>query len=63
MKLTTQYQLRQYNVFNTVVSARIEGIALTKQLEKNLADYVADKKTVTQLIEETKQRFEINCPK
>jgi len=56
-KFATQSQARQYSVSNAVASARIEGIAPTKQLEQNLMDYVAGKKTIAQLIEETKQRY------
>ncbi|WP_114638950.1 antitoxin VbhA family protein [Polynucleobacter necessarius] len=56
-KFATQSQIRQYSVSNAVASARIEGIAPTKQLEQNLTDYVAGKKTIAQLIEETKQRY------
>lgn len=57
IKLATQSQVRQYNVSNAVASARIEGIAPTKQLEQNLTDYVAGKKSITQILEETKQRY------
>ena len=56
-KFASQSQARQYNVSNAVASARIEGIVTTKQLEQNLTDYVAGKKTIAQLIEETKQRY------
>ena len=56
-KFATQSQVRQYSVSNAVASARIEGIIPTKQLEQNLTDYVAGKKTIAQLIEETKQRY------
>jgi hypothetical protein len=57
IKLATQKQLSQYNASNTMTSARIEGIALTEQFQKNLTDYVAGKKSIAQLIEETKQRY------
>ena len=57
IKLATQSQVRQYNVSNAVASARIEGIVPTKQLEQNLADYVAGKKSIAQILEETKQRY------
>ncbi|CAM3807955.1 antitoxin VbhA family protein [Polynucleobacter antarcticus] len=62
-KFATQSQARQYNVSNAVASARIEGIVPTKQLEQSLTDYVTGKKTIAQLIEETKERFDINRPK
>ena len=57
IKLANQSQLRQYNVSNALASARIEGIVPTKQLEQNLTDYVAGKKSITQILEETKQRY------
>ena len=57
IKLATQSQVRQYNVSNAVASARIEGIVPTAQLEQNLIDYVAGKKSITQILEETKQRY------
>ena len=56
-KFATQSQARQYNVSNAVASARIEGIVPTKQLEQNLADYVSGKKSIAQILEETKQRY------
>jgi hypothetical protein len=56
-KFATQSQARQYNVSNAVASARIEGITPTKQLEQNLTDYVAGKKSIAQILEETKQRY------
>ena len=57
IKLATQSQVRQYNVSNAVASARIEGIVPTKQLEQNLTDYISGKKSIAQLVEETKQRY------
>ena len=57
IKFATQSQVRQYNASNAVASARIKGIALTKQLEQNLSDYISGKKSIAQLVEETKQRY------
>ena len=57
IKFATQSQVRQYNVSNAVASARIEGIAPTKQLEQNLTDYISGKKSIAQLVEEAKQRY------
>jgi hypothetical protein len=57
IKFASQFQARQYNVSTAVASARIEGIVPTKQLEQNLTDYVACKKTIVQILEETKQRY------
>ena len=62
-KLAAQSQARQYNVSNAVASTRIEGIVPTKQLEQNLTDYVAGKKSIAQILEETKQRYAANRPK
>jgi Antitoxin VbhA len=59
-KFANQSQARQYNVSNILASARIESITPTKQLEQNLADYVAGNKSIAQLIEETKQRYATN---
>ena len=62
-KSSTQSQVRQYKVSSAVASAWIEGITPTKQLEQNLADYIAGKKSIAQLVEETKQRYAANQPK
>ena len=56
-KCANQSQVRQYNVSNAAASARIEGITPTKQLGQNLTDYVAGKKSIAQILEETKQRY------
>jgi len=58
--LATESQVRQYNVSNALASARVEGFTPTKQLEQNLTDYVAGKKSIAQLIEETKQGYAKN---
>lgn len=59
-KLVIPHEVRRYSVSNVIASARIESIAPTKRLEQNLADYVAGKKTIVQLIEETKKCFDIH---
>jgi hypothetical protein len=58
-KSSSESQVRQYNVSNALASARIEGVIPTKQLEKNLTDYVSGKKSIAELLEETKQRYVI----
>ena len=63
VKLAKQQTLRQYNVSNAVVSARIEGIVPTGQLNQNLANYISGKKNIAQLIEETKQSYSMNSIK
>lgn len=57
VKLSTTNQLRQYNVCNAIASARIEGINLTEQFEQKLISYAYGKKSIAQLIEETKQSY------
>jgi hypothetical protein len=56
-KLATTHQLRQYNVCNAIASARIEGVTLTEQFEQKLTSYIYGKKSIAQLIEETKQSY------
>ncbi len=56
-KLVTTHQLRQYNVSNAIASARIEGVTLAAQIEQSLVDYIDGKKSIAQLIEETKQSY------
>jgi hypothetical protein len=56
-RLFTTHQLRQYIVCNAIASARIEGITLTKQFELKLTGYISGKKSIAQLIEETKQSY------
>ena len=57
IKSSALSQVRQRNVANAVASGRIEGIVPTKELEQNLSDYVSGKKNITELLEETKQRY------
>jgi hypothetical protein len=40
-----------------VASARIEGIVPTNQLVQNLTGYIAGKKIIAQILEETKQHY------
>jgi hypothetical protein len=56
-KLAKTHQLRQYNVYNAIASARFEGVTLTQQFEQKLTGYVYGKKSIAQLIEETKQGY------
>ncbi len=55
VKLAKQ-QPRQYNTFNAIASARIEGIYLTPQFQRGLHNYLVGTKNIAKLIEETKQR-------
>ena len=54
-KLVTTHRLRQFIVYNAIASARVEGIALATQFEQKLTNYINGKKSISQLIEETKQ--------
>lgn len=56
-KIVTTHQIRQYIVYNAIASARIEGVALATQFEQKLTDYINGKKSIAQLIEETKQSY------
>ena len=60
VKFATQSQTSKYSVSNAVAPARIEGITPTKHLEQNLADYIYGKKSIAQLVKETKQRRAVN---
>jgi hypothetical protein len=60
VKLATQKQLRQYNVSNVIASARIEGITLSEQFQKNLADYVCGKKSIAEMLKVAKKRYATN---
>ena len=51
------HQSRQFAVSNVAASARIEGLKLSKELEKNLYNYIVGKKSIRQLIEQSKQRY------
>ncbi len=51
------YQSRQFFVSNVAASARIEGLKLSKELEQNLFNYIVGKKSISQLLEQSKQRY------
>jgi hypothetical protein len=51
------HQSRQFAVSIAAASARIEGLKLSKKLEKNLYNYIVGKKSIHQLIEQSKQRY------
>jgi hypothetical protein len=59
IQFSCESQVPQFNVSNALASTRIEGVIPTKQLEKNLAEYISGEKSIAQLIEETKQRYVI----
>ncbi len=47
---------RYFNVANVIASAKIEGITPTQHLEQSLNDYISGKKSIAELLEETKLR-------
>ena len=51
------YQSQQFSVSNVAVSARIEELKLSKELEQNLNNDTVSKKSINQLLEQTKQFF------
>ena len=51
------HQSLQFAVSNVVASARIEGLKLSNELEQNLYNYIEGKKSIRQLIEQSKQRY------
>jgi len=51
------YQSRQFSVSNVAASARIEGLKLSKELEQNLHHYIVGKKSISQLLEQSKQLY------
>jgi hypothetical protein len=51
------HQSRQFSVSNVAASARIEGLKLSKEFQQNLNNYIVGKKSIRQLIEQSKQRY------
>jgi len=51
------YQPQQFSVSNVAVSARIEELKLSKELEQNLNNDTVSKKSINQLLEQTKQCY------
>ena len=51
------YQSQQFSVSNVAVSARIEELKLSKELEQNLNNDTVSKKSINQLLEQTKQCY------
>jgi|LauGreSuBDMM15SN_2_FD.fasta_scaffold1015297_1 hypothetical protein len=51
------YQSQQFSVSNVAVSARIEELKLSKELEQNLNNDTVSKKSINQLREQTKQCY------
>jgi len=51
------YQSRQFFVSNVAASARIEGLKLSKELDQNLFNCIVGKKSISQLLEQSKQLY------
>jgi hypothetical protein len=51
------YQSQQFSVSNVAVSARIEELKLSKELQQNLNNDTVSKKSINQLLEQTKQCY------
>jgi len=51
------YQSQQFSDSNIAASARIEGLKLSKELEQNLHHYIVGKKSISQLLEQSKQHY------
>jgi hypothetical protein len=51
------YQSQQFSDSNIAASARIEGLKLSKELEQNLHHYIVGKKSISQLLEQSKQLY------
>ena len=51
------HQSRQFAVSIAAASARIEGLKLSKELDQNLFNCIVGKKSISQLLEQSKQRY------
>ena len=51
------YQSQQFSDYNIAASARIEGLKLSKELDQNLFNCIVGKKSISQLLEQSKQRY------
>jgi hypothetical protein len=57
MRLKTISTLRQSSVSSALASVRVEGLEPSKQLLSELDAYIAGKKTIQEIIQETKERY------
>ena len=48
---------RKSSVSNALASVRIEGLEPSKQVLKELDSYIAGKKTIEEIIQQTKERY------
>jgi hypothetical protein len=49
--------LRQSSVSSALASVRVEGLEPSKELLSELDAYIAGKKTIQEIIQETKERY------
>lgn len=57
MKTAPLNQIKQASVSNALASVRVEGLEPSKQLIDELDSYIAGKKTIEEIIQQTKQRY------
>lgn len=57
MKPKTISTLRQTSVSSALASVRVEGLEPSKQLLSELDAYIAGKKTIQEIIQETKEKY------
>jgi hypothetical protein len=57
MRPKTISTLRQSSVSSALASVRVEGLEPSKQLLSELDAYIAGKKTIQEIIQETKERY------
>jgi hypothetical protein len=57
MKPKTISTLRQSSVSSALASVRVEGLEPSKQLLSELDAYIAGKKTIQEIIQETKEKY------
>lgn len=48
---------RKSSVSNALASVRVEGLEPSKQVLKELDSYIAGKKTIEEIIQQTKERY------
>lgn len=48
---------RKTSVSNALASVRVEGLEPSKQVLKELDSYIAGKKTIEEIIQQTKERY------
>lgn len=57
MKSILTSDIKKANVSSALASVRVEGLEPSKQVIKELNSYVAGKKSIEEIIQQTKQRY------